>query len=80
MACEHIKLPNGGTAIICGVRAKKLPFCRFCEVNRRGKVRSTKLCDADIGHGKTCDAPICEAHAKPDGPGRDLCPIHWGTR
>lgn len=41
MACEHIQLPDGGTAIICGLRRgkQKTQKCRFC-----GSA-GVKLCD-----------------------------------
>jgi len=37
--CDHVKLPHGSTAIICGLRRKKAAPCEFC-----GRP-STKLCD-----------------------------------
>lgn len=41
----------------------------------------TKLCDHPIPltptrAAGTCDAPMCDDHAKRIGPDADLCPIH----
>lgn len=32
------------------------------------------LCDGPAENRKTCDAPLCEAHARPIGPNKHLCP------
>jgi hypothetical protein len=45
--------------------------CRFCKTGIM-----TKLCDFDVGRGKTCDAPMCEACATPKEPEIDYCPNH----
>ncbi len=68
MPCHTMNLPGGGSAIVCTPRGKQRR-CRWC-------MRwHTKLCDAPKGKG-TCDAPMCDDHATPDGPDRDLCPTH----
>lgn len=59
--------------IICRKRGPRI--CNFC-----GRF-STKLCDfpikvGDIGHTRTCDAPMCDACATRVGPNRDYCPNH----
>lgn len=35
---------------------------------------SLYLCDGPGQAGKTCDAALCEAHARQTGPNRHLCP------
>jgi len=50
--CDHVRLPNGGVAIVCGLRRKKRQRCAFC-----GNP-ADKLCDwktekpTDIPHAK----------------------------
>jgi hypothetical protein len=34
------------------------------------------LCDWPDGGGRTCDAPLCEAHAYQVGTNRHYCPAH----
>lgn len=86
MPCEWLKGPGGSTIHInrSGGRKKECPFCR------KGWV--SKLCDFPIGHGKTCDAPMCDACATRMGrqetqlgggfsrpnDTKDFCPIHKG--
>jgi hypothetical protein len=70
MPCDRI-----GNMIVCSRGKRRATRCGFC------RLASTKLCDAEIGRalsGKpiTCDAPICNGHATPDGIDRDLCPKH----
>lgn len=36
------------------------------------------LCDWQLSDGKTCDAPLCEAHAQEIGRNRHLCQLHYG--
>ncbi len=69
--CEHIKFADGSVAIICGVRRGTPAKCQFCR--RRPH---TKLCDFDIGNGKTCDARMCDSCTTNVGPNRDYCPAH----
>ena len=73
MPCEH----RDGM-IICSRGRKRLPPCKFCQVNGGKVVPSNKLCDFPVGHGKTCDAPMCDAHATNLGTDVDVCPIHKG--
>lgn len=68
MACERMDLPGGGTAIVCGLRRRRCATCGS---------EGTLLCDGPPRAGakkKTCDAPICKAHAKEIGPDQHLCP------
>jgi hypothetical protein len=57
-----------GNAIVCSRERRK--GCASC-----GRP-STKLCDFDIGGGKTCDRAMCDQHAKRVGPNRDYCSQH----
>ena len=70
MTCTHIKLPGGTRAIVCG-RSSKPPRCLWCEEGP-----GTLLCDWKLGAGRTCDNPICGAHAKEVAPDKHLCPDH----
>lgn len=71
MACARIKLPNGGSAIICGLpRSTKRCACGAL---------STLLCDFPVrrdGKTRTCDQPICEAHATTVGNNVHYCQKH----
>jgi hypothetical protein len=88
MGCEWWKGPDGTVVHLNigrgGGRRKPCPFCK--------KGRVTKECDYPIGHGKTCDASMCDScatnlggqHTKM-GNGftklndtKDVCPIHKG--
>lgn len=77
MPCEWVKLPGGGVAHV-RTSGRKPKFCPFCKERP-----ATKLCDfrikvGDVGHTRTCDAPICEQCATIVGPDRDYCPVHKG--
>jgi hypothetical protein len=74
MACRVIAAGPGFTAIACGPRARQpacsTPSCR----NPAGKA-----CDYPVtlkGVAGTCDARLCELHAKSVGPDVDWCPSH----
>lgn len=41
---------------------------------------SSFLCDWVLVDGKTCDAPLCEEHARAVGPDRHLCPTHMALQ
>lgn len=74
MVCSTVKLPDGTVAIVRHAKARA-PKCRFCFLT------STKLCDAIVGKTLggdpiTCDAPICNTHARRVGPDKDFCPKH----
>ncbi len=70
MRCAHVKLPNGLTAIVCGSGRAGLVLCVACDR------RAPFLCDWKLGGGKTCDVPICAAHAEPVAEDKHLCPKH----
>jgi hypothetical protein len=67
--CERIKFGDGDIGLICGGRHSR-PL--FCACGRS----ATALCDWKMGADKTCDRPICEAHAKQVARGKHLCPEH----
>jgi len=68
--CDEIKLSDGSSLLICGLRA----FRKFCACGRQ----ATLLCDWKVAAHKsgTCDRPICSHHAKQVAPGKHLCPLH----
>lgn len=68
---EHVDLPDGTHAILCS-RGRRIPNCGERDCTNRADL----LCDFPIGPGKTCDARICNAHAKEVGPDRHFCPRH----
>jgi uncharacterized protein (DUF3820 family) len=68
VTCRPIMVDGQRAGFVCG-RGGTRP-CAYC----RGP--STKLCDGDVGEGRTCDRPMCDAHAYQDGPNRDLCRQH----
>jgi hypothetical protein len=73
MPCEVVKLGDGTAAIVCTRGERSKTPCRWCS-----RVH-TKLCDYPLGgikKGKSCDAPICDQHAREIGPDRHLCPPH----
>jgi hypothetical protein len=73
--CDHVTLPGGINAIVCGRGRRKPPSCKC------GRP-STKLCDFEVkahdGHAqaRTCDKPLCDACAVSVGKNRDFCPDH----
>lgn len=77
MACEHVPLPGGGSAIICGMRQPR----QKCRCGRT----ATLLCDWKMPNAKeherargsaTCDKPLCERCTMSPAPDKDLCPTH----
>ena len=68
--CDEIKLPDGDSLLVCGLRA----FRKYCACGRHADF----LCDWKVPSRKsgTCDAPICAHHAKQVAPGKHLCPLH----
>lgn len=69
MPCE--KLPDGRGGVVIACSRERRRRCATCGAP------APLLCDgppAPDSRRKTCDAPICKAHAKHIGPDRDLCP------
>jgi hypothetical protein len=81
MTCTPYDIRNAagevvGGAIVCTRgRAKKQPPCKFCP-SQPAPTPSTRLCDGKLADGRSCDKPMCEAHAKRFG-AKDLCPSCW---
>jgi hypothetical protein len=69
MPCEWVKF--GDSFAICCSRGKKRHWCQFCHERA-----ATKLCDAPLPGGKTCDAAICDVCATKGGNDIDYCPGH----
>jgi hypothetical protein len=69
IACEHVTLPGGGRAIVCGTRRRQRCSC--------GRP-ATLACDWKVPTRRsgTCDAPICAACTTSPEPGKDLCLTH----
>ena len=67
MTCQHVSLPGGGAAIVCG------PTTR-CRCGRPAPL----LCDWKVParNSGTCDRPICATCATTAAPGKDICPAH----
>ena len=70
MACYHVTLPGGFTAIVCGVRGASKCSEQGCNSPH------TKLCDFPLSAGRTCDRKLCDRYAIKVGPDRDYCPEH----
>lgn len=77
MPCQHVRLPDGSAAIVCGPR----PRIKRCACGRP----ADKLCDWKVKTKKsgTCDKPICSKCSHVPAPDKDLCPDHaaeWKAR
>lgn len=74
MTCQHVQIPGGGSAIVCGPTKR-------CSCG--GK--ATLECDWKV-KGKmsgTCDKGLCPRCTYVPAPGKDLCPKHaasWQLR
>lgn len=73
MSCETVRMPGGGTAIVCGPRRRQ-PRCQMPGCTRPG----ARQCDYPVAPGKICDRYLCAEHAVPQGRNRDYCPDHPG--
>ena len=69
MPCEVVRLPDGGSAIVCSGRSRSKCAC--------GRA-ATLLCDWKVPARRsgTCDRPICRGCATKPAPDKDLCPAH----
>jgi hypothetical protein len=73
MGCNTIRMPGGGTGIICTGRTRAKP-CQWCGS------RSSLLCDFPVvrnGKASTCNAPMCGSCGRPVGENLDYCPPHY---
>lgn len=71
MACTPLKIGDG-FGFVCSRGRAPIKKCAFCERP------STLLCDHPI-LDKTCDKPLCRAHAVRVGKDRDYCHDHIHT-
>jgi hypothetical protein len=74
MHCTQIKIPGGGTAIVCGRGPRQgLKPCAC------GKP-TTKLCDWKMpawgNRTRRCSVGICDEHTFSPAKDKDLCPTH----
>lgn len=69
MICQHVTLPDGGTAIVCSGGKRQR-----CQCGRP----ATLLCDWKVPERRsgTCDQPICTTCTTSPAPDKDLCPTH----
>ena len=71
MPCIRINDDKGKTIGFARVSGSRPSPCKWCPRPH------TKLCDyRAAGAKKTCDAKMCDLHAKNVGPELDLCPVH----
>lgn len=70
MPCERVAMEGGGIAIVCTRGRRAVARCRWCGAS------APLACDHSIVRGKTCDAPMCHAHAFAIGRDAHLCPDH----
>jgi predicted NAD/FAD-binding protein len=78
MSCQHVRLPDGTAAIVCGP-SRRFKICA-CGSGKPAKL----LCDwkSPERESGACDAAICEACSTSPAPDKDLCPAHaraWVT-
>lgn len=66
MPC-YVKENPYGRMFICGEMGPHCAECGDC---------SSFLCDYPVGDSKTCDRPLCEAHANPVAPNMHYCTAH----
>jgi hypothetical protein len=85
MPCEWYE-KDGAVIHVNRGRGGRKQTCKFCNQ----KYSEGKLCDFPVGHGKTCDAAMCNACARTIGNQHtdigsgmkrlndtiDVCPIH----
>lgn len=69
MACQHVTMPGGGTAIVCSSHRRQRCAC--------GR-NATLLCDWRVPGKKsgTCDEPICRWCTTSPAKDKDLCRDH----
>ena len=73
--CDFVRSDDGRFAAILCSRGPWRPACRAPMPDGRVCGEPAPfLCDGAKPGGKTCDLPICSAHALHVGHGRDLCP------
>lgn len=70
MTCQHVRLPDGTPAIVCGSK----PRAPRCSCGKPADL----LCDWRVPTraSGTCDKPICRRCAASPARGKDICPAH----
>lgn len=68
--CYVTEFKNVGRVIICGDLGA---HCAACAAPHEF------LCDYPVGPGKTCDLPLCGAHAGEVAPNVHYCPGHLAS-
>jgi hypothetical protein len=73
MVCETVRLPGGGSAIVCG-RHRRRPKCSAPGCSAPSEFQ----CDAPAPRRKsgTCDRHLCASHRTTPQDGVDFCPEH----
>lgn len=72
MPCDPVKLPGGGTALVCS-RARRPKPCAYCQS------ASGRLCDFPVlrnSRRTTCDEPLCPRCTTRIAGDGDLCRAH----
>ena len=69
VTCYTIHMNGGGKAFLCGDLG---PHCGDANCGDVG----TLLCDFPVSNGKTCDMPLCDAHAFEAAPEIHYCHGH----
>lgn len=75
MKCNTVNLTGGGKAFVC-TRGRATPRCRWCERTPGVFLCDWKIGKKDNGSPKTCDKPLCAAHAREVAPEKHICPEH----
>lgn len=70
MPCTPFQMRMKDGAVVSGIICTRRKRCKYCGAP------APKLCDGDLGNGKTCDAPLCTRCATHVAPDHDYCPVH----
>ena len=74
MACEVRPLGDRGIAIVCSRGPQPSRHCTVC--GARLPPAAVKLCDGEVGQGRTCNRVLCASCAFHVNPDTDYCPTH----
>jgi hypothetical protein len=73
--CKWINLPGGGVAHLNMGRSKP-KRCKFCKTGRADRLCDFPIAVGDVGHKRTCDAPMCLNCSTRVAHEVDYCPDH----